>query len=44
MSDPQLPREVKRRLAIICHAEEVTGNVALTRRELVCWHSSQQCQ
>jgi hypothetical protein len=27
MSEPQLPREVRRRLAIIHHAEEVTGNV-----------------
>ena len=32
MSEPQLPREVKRRLAIIRHAEEVTGNLALTCR------------
>jgi hypothetical protein len=32
MSEPQLPREVERRLAIIRHAEEVTGNVALTCR------------
>jgi transposase-like protein len=32
MSEPQLPREVRRRLAIIRHAEEVTGNVALTCR------------
>jgi hypothetical protein len=32
MSDPQLPREVRRRLAIIRHAQEVTGNVALTCR------------
>ena len=32
MSEPQLPREVKRWLAIIRHAEEVTGNVALTCR------------
>jgi transposase InsO family protein len=32
MSDPQLPREVRRRLAIIRHVEEVTGNVALTCR------------
>jgi transposase-like protein len=29
---PQLPREVRRRLAIIRHAEEVIGNVALTCR------------
>jgi transposase-like protein len=32
MSDLQLPREVRRRLAIIRHVEEVTGNVALTCR------------
>jgi ribosomal protein S14 len=32
MSEPQLPREVMRRLAICRHAEEVTGNVALTCR------------
>ena len=32
MSEPQLPREVKRRLAIIRHVEEVTGNVALSCR------------
>lgn len=32
MSDPQLPREVRRRLAIIQHAEEVPGNVAMTCR------------
>jgi transposase len=32
MSDRQLPREVRRRLAIIRHVEEVTGNVALTCR------------
>jgi|SRR5271166_950423 len=31
MSEPQLPREVRRRLAIQ-HAEEVTGNVAMTCR------------
>jgi hypothetical protein len=30
ISAPQLPREVKRRLAIIRHVEQVTGNVALT--------------
>lgn len=30
MSEPLLPREVRRRLAIIQHAEEVTGNVAMT--------------
>jgi hypothetical protein len=28
MGDPQPPREVRRRLAMIKHAEEVTGNVA----------------
>ena len=32
MSEPQLPREVRRRLAIIQHAEEVTGNVAMACR------------
>ena len=32
MSEPLLPREVRRRLAIIEHAEEVTGNVAMTCR------------
>jgi hypothetical protein len=30
MSEPLLPREVRRRLAIIQHAEEVTGNIAAT--------------
>ena len=44
MSEPQLPREVRRRLAIIQHAEEVTGNVAMTcryygitRQTFYCW-------
>jgi hypothetical protein len=32
MGEPQLPREVRRRLAMIKHAEEVTGNVAMTCR------------
>ena len=32
MSEPQLPRDVRRRLAMIKHAEEVTGNVAMTCR------------
>ena len=32
MSEPLLPREVRRRLAIIQHAEEATGNVAMTCR------------
>jgi transposase len=32
MSESPLPREVRRRLAIIQHAEEVTGNVAMTCR------------
>lgn len=32
MGEPQLPREVRHRLAIIKHAEEVTGNVAMTCR------------
>ena len=32
MSEAQLPRAVRRRLAIIRHVEEVTGNVALTCR------------
>jgi hypothetical protein len=28
MGEPRLPREVRRRLAILQHAEEVTGSVA----------------
>src|SRR6478672_2475718 len=32
MVEPLLPREVRRRLAIIQHAEEVTGNVSMTCR------------
>ena len=32
MSEQQLDRQVKRRLAVLRHAEEVTGNVALTCR------------
>jgi transposase len=32
MSEPKPPREVRRRLAVIQHAEEVTGNVAMTCR------------
>jgi hypothetical protein len=32
MGESQLPREVRRRLAMINHAEEVTGNVAMTCR------------
>jgi len=32
MGEPQLPREVRRRLAMIKHAEEVTGSVAMTCR------------
>ena len=32
MSEPQLPQQVRRRLAIIQHAEQVTGNVAMTCR------------
>ncbi|GLE54075.1 IS481 family transposase [Mycobacterium montefiorense] len=32
MSEPLLPREVRRRLAIIQHAEAVSGNVAMTCR------------
>ncbi|MFL6098590.1 MAG: IS481 family transposase [Actinomycetales bacterium] len=32
MSDPQLPREVRHRLAVLQHAEEVTGNVSMTCR------------
>ena len=32
MSDPLLDREVRRRLAVLRHAEEVTGNVAQTCR------------
>jgi hypothetical protein len=30
---PQLPREVRRRLAIIRHVQEVTGNVAGISRQ-----------
>jgi transposase-like protein len=33
MSEQQLRRMAKRRLAILRHAEEVTGNVALTCRD-----------
>jgi hypothetical protein len=32
MTEAQIDREVKRRLAIFSHADEVTGNVALTCR------------
>jgi transposase len=32
MSESQLPREVRRRLAVIQHAEEVTGNISMTCR------------
>jgi hypothetical protein len=32
MSDPMLDRHVRHRLAVLRHAEEVTGNVALTCR------------
>ncbi|MDT5254949.1 MAG: hypothetical protein QOD10_29 [Mycobacterium sp.] len=32
MSEPLLPHEVRRRSAIIQHAEEVTGNAAMTCR------------
>ena len=32
MGQPQLPRDIRRRLAMIKHAEEVTGNVAMTCR------------
>ncbi len=32
MSDPLLDRHVRHRLAVLRHAEEVTGNVALTCR------------
>jgi transposase InsO family protein len=32
MSEPQLSREVRHRLAVLRHAEEVTGNVAMTCR------------
>ena len=32
MSDPLLDCQVRRRLAVLRHAEEVTGNVARTRR------------
>ena len=32
MSDPLLDRQVRRRLAVLRHVEEVTGNVAMTCR------------
>ena len=32
MGEAQLPREVRRRLAMIKYAEEVTGNIAMTCR------------
>jgi hypothetical protein len=32
MSERQLPRDVRRRSAIIHHAKEATGNAAMTRR------------
>jgi transposase-like protein len=32
VSDPLLDRQVRRRLAVLRHVEEVTGNVALTCR------------
>ena len=32
MTDQELTRRAKRRLAILRHAEEITGNVALTCR------------
>ena len=32
MSETQLDRQVRRRLAVLRHAEEVTGNVAMTCR------------
>jgi hypothetical protein len=32
MSDPLLDRPVRRRLAVLRHVEEVTGNVAMTCR------------
>ena len=32
MTETEIDREVKRRLAIFNHAEEVTGNVAMTCR------------
>ena len=32
MSDPLSDREVRRRLAVLRHVEEVTGNVAMTAR------------
>ncbi len=44
MTEAQMDREVKRRLAIFNHAEEVTGNVAMTcryygitRQTFYCW-------
>jgi hypothetical protein len=33
MSEPHLLRDVRRRLAIIRHVEEVTGNVPRTSRD-----------
>ena len=32
MNEPVADREVRRRLAVLRHVEEVTGNVAMTRR------------
>lgn len=32
MSKPQLDRQARRRLAVLRHVEEVTGNVAMTCR------------
>jgi transposase-like protein len=32
VSDPLLDRQVRRRLAVLRHAEEVTGNIAMTCR------------
>ena len=32
MTDPMLDRQVRRRLAILRHADEMTGNVAMTCR------------
>ena len=33
MSEPQLGRQVRRRLAVLRHVEEVSGNVAMTCRD-----------
>ena len=40
MTEQQLARMAKRRLAILRHAEEITGTVSLTCR---CYGISRQC-